>query len=78
MNTDEERESEEIDVEIYEGDPDFKSSGVLNDDGQQDEDADEAPKVETDLGQALGNGPVIGSGLDENQTPPAQDGAPDA
>ena len=31
---------DEIDIEPYEGEPDFKSSGVLNDEGHQDDGSD--------------------------------------
>lgn len=33
---------DEIDVEPYEGEPEFKSSGVLNDKGEQDEENSDA------------------------------------
>ena len=37
---DEEIKDDEVDLEPYEGEPDFKSSGVLNDEGAQDDDSD--------------------------------------
>ena len=71
---DEERENEEVDVEIFEGEPEFVSSGVLGD-GLQD---DDQPETEIELGQALGNGPTVDINPDESQTPDLQDGVADA
>ena len=39
---------EEVDIEPYEGSPDFQSSGVLNDEGQQDDDSDPEDPADED------------------------------
>lgn len=74
-----EREDETVDVEIYEGEPDFDRSQGLED-GLQDDDSDDV-KVDTDLGQALG-GETIPSGQpvqqDTGPVPPEDPEATDA
>lgn len=64
----EDRESEEIDIEPFEGEPEFKSSGVLNDDGAQDDEVEASfDDIEVDGGGPLG-GEAIGTG---QETPDA-------